>query len=177
MTRVQRIKEVLAGLTTIIGAFVLAHDIKMGYLFILAALSFTLISAGIRYLVYYFTMARHMVDGRWTLYTGALMLDFGLFTVALSMIPQVYVLIYLLVCHLFAGFVSVMRALEAKQYDSPTWKYSMALGGANIVMSIACGIFIKSFTAAVYIYCIGLLYSACVRIVTAFRKTAIVYIP
>lgn len=72
-----------------------------------------------------------------------------------------------------------MRAREARLLGSPIWIYKVAYGATNILISLA--VVIGGFTEhsakfAVYIYAGGLIYSAIVRIVSAFRKTAIVYI-
>ena len=121
-------------------------------------------------------MARHMVGGRIMLYLAVVVLDLGMFTMMLTNIPKIYIVLYLVVVYAFAGVVSILRALEAKRYQAPMWKLSLISGIINVVIAILCIIFMRSTNMIVYLYCVGLIYSAIVRIVTAFRETAIVYI-
>lgn len=178
MTRLQRIKEVFAGIFMILGSLIIMLLPEEGYLLVALILGLTLFIRGLRTLVYYFSMARHMVDGKLILYMGVVLLDFGVFAMTLPDIPAVYVVLYLLVCHGFSGAVDIMRAFEARRYEGQ-WKLNMGYGLMNILIAIlafAGGVTSRSVTAVVYIYGSGLVYSAIVRIVRAFRKSAIVYI-
>ena len=130
---------------------------------------------GIRSLVYYFTMARHMVGGKYSLYLGVIALDFGMFTLAMSDIPRLYIAIYLMFCHAFSGVIDIMRGLEARSYEG-SWKLTTTHGLVSVFIAIACCVFIRSNMILVYIYAAGLMYSSCIRIITAFRRSAIVYI-
>ena len=66
--------------------------------------------------------------------------------------------------------------LEARRYEAQHWRLKLINGIVNILLALSCLIFIRSMRVAVYVYCIGLCYSACMRIISAFRKNAIVYI-
>ena len=85
-------------------------------------------------------------------------------------------LAYLLGFHAFAGLVNVLRALEAKRYKSSSWRINMAQGVASILTALICMIFYRNETLLVYCYCAGMIYSAALRIYSAFRRTAVVYI-
>ena len=50
-------------------------------------------------------------------------------------------------------------------------------GVVTILLLIVGFIYRKDPSTMVYVFCIGLLYSAATRIVAVFRKTAVVYIP
>lgn len=179
MSKIQRTKEVLAGLCMLLGALIMFLFPEDSYILIAFFLSVSLILSGIRALVYYFSMARHMVGGQTMLYKGLIILDLGLFTWTLTDIPQLYVILYLLICHAFAGAVDIMRAMESRRFDSPTWKGNMISGLVNIsvaTVSVIFGFFVHSPDSIIYIYSACLVYSAFVRIVSAFRKTAIIYI-
>ena len=79
----------------------------------------------------------------------------------------------------FSGAMGVLRALEAKRYASPSWKWSLLGGIANLavaVLAVVAGLLLRSTASLSYIYAATLFYSACVQLVSAFRKTAIVYI-
>lgn len=152
---------------------------SVGLYFIIAILSISLTLYGIRTLIYYFSMARHMVGGRGILYLGVVILDFGIFTMTIADNPTSFVIIYLLAIHLFSGLVDILRALEAKRISAPSWKFKFSSGVVNIVVAIAAfvfGTFLKSLDVIVYIYAAGLIYAAISTIITAFRKTAIAYI-
>ena len=139
-------------------------------------LGFSLIGKGIKNLVFYFFMSRYMVGGRSMLYIGLIVLDFGLFTLTLLDSQLMYVMLYLFGSHAFAGAIDILRGLESKKLNSPSWKLNTSQGAVNIIMALLCIVFISSQTLIVYIYCAGLLYTAVVKIISAFRKTQIVFI-
>ena len=182
MSSGQRIKNILIGALIILGAVILIIFPEDGILITAAILSLSLFFYGIKTLIYYLTMARHMVGGRIMLYLGIIVLDLGMFTMMLTNIPRdqdnekMYIALYLVVVYAFSGAIDILRALEAKKYSAPSWKFSLISGVINVVVAILCIVFIGSSDMIVYLYCAGLIYSAIVRIVTAFRKTAIVYI-
>ena len=131
---------------------------------------------GIRSLWFYFAMARNMVGGRLILFRGIIALDLGMFAFSLQEIPTIYILLYLLIIHLFAGIVDIMRAREAKKMKGH-WRLNLAFGIANILLALSCSLCFRDPMVLAYVYAAGLFYSACLRIAQAFRKTAIVYIP
>ena len=176
MSGVQRIKDILIGILIILGAVILIAFPKEGFIITAAILSLSLFIYGIKTLIYYFTMARHMVGGRIMLYLAVVVLDLGMFTMMLTNIPKIYIVLYLLVIYAFAGVVDILRALEAKKYQTSSWKLSLISGIISVVVAVLCVVFIGSTNMIVYFYSAGLIYSAIVRIVTACRKTAIVYI-
>ena len=177
MTKVQRIRNILAGLALIVCALVLTLFPEYGYSFIAVVMSFSLTLYGVRMLVYYFTMARHMVGGRALLYTGAIIFALGVFIGSLADIPQLHIVVYLLVVHLVAGGLNVARGVEAKKAGAPLWRRSMGMGVANLFLCATCVAFFWAPEVVIYGYAIGLVGAACVRIASAFRRTAIVYIP
>lgn len=179
MKKLHRLKEILSGILMMLCSLILLLVPEEGYFIVPLILSISLIFSGIRSLVYYFFMARHMVGGKVTFYQGLIILDLGMFTYTLVDVPLIYVIFYLLACHAFSGAIDIMRALEAKRLQAPSWRLSMTGGVLNIAMmlvSFFCGVIMQSTAVIVYIYSAGLIYSACAHIVTAFRKTAIVYI-
>jgi len=176
MSKIQRLKNIVLGLIMILIGVVMIWFPEEGYVFVTLILSFSLILSGLRSLAYYLLMARHMVGGKSILVRGIILLDLGLFTLTLTDIPKIYVILYLLGCHIFAGMVDIMRAVEAKRYKARLWRYNLAYGIANLSVAVSCLACIRSTGMLVVIYCTGMIYSACVRIVSAFRRTAIVYI-
>ncbi len=176
MTAVQRIREVISGLFMFIGALLLLTDPEYGYLLVVYLLAFILLTMGIRKLYYYFTMARYMVDGKESLYIGVILFDFGALTGSLTDIPKFYVLFYLIGIHAFSGLVEVLRAREARLQGASSWKFKLIHGMVDLLMAIICIMFINEGSIAVLIYAIGLIYSAVLKIISAFRKTRFVYI-
>ena len=176
MSKFQRVQNIVIGLSMLISAAVLILLPEGGCLYIMLFLAASLILRGISELIYYFTMAKYMVGGKLILFIGAVFFDFGFFTLSLSDESKLFVLAYLLGFHAFAGLVNVLRALEAKRYKSTSWRINMAQGVASILTALICMIFYRNETLLVYCYCAGMIYSAALRIYSAFRRTAVVYI-
>ena len=175
MSSFQRVRYVFQGLMMLLCVAVLLLTPEKGYRVIGYILSVVLAVGGLRALLYYFTMARHMVGGKIILFRGIIALDLGMFAAALADIPPIYVLLYLLIVNLFSGAVDVMHAREARKLGAP-WRLLLASGLADILMAVACAFCLRSPTILSYVYSAGLLSSACLRFAQAFRKTAIVYI-
>ncbi len=179
MTLFQRIKSILGAFLMIISSILIIFLPSVGFVYVVIILSISLVLYGIRTLVYYRTMARHMVGGRGILYIGVIILDLGIFTLTIVDNPTSFVVAYLLTIHLFAGLVGILRALESKRISAPSWKFKLSTGIVNIVVAIAAFVFgtvHRSLEVLSIIYGLGLFYSAITRIITAFRKTAVAYI-
>lgn len=178
MSKFQRVKSFFRGTATLLLALILFLFAEDGCVFISAILSLSLLAYGVRLIWYYFTMARHMVGGKSTLYQAVILLDLGLFTATVGSLDNFIVLIYLLMIYVFSGFVDIMRALEAKRVGAVSWKLRLIGGIAGVVFSVLLVVIgiIAGNGILVYGYGISLLYSGVLRIIAAFRKTAIVYI-
>ena len=176
MTKFTRIKEIIFGIVTIACALLTMVAPSDGYDVIILILAVWLMIRGIRTLVYYFSMARFMVGGRSQLYSGVILLDFGILTATLTDVPHYYVLLYLIMMHAFSGLIEVLRALEAKRYGAPSWRLKLSHGILNLLVTVASLIFMKYLATAVIVYGIGLIYSSVMRIISACRKTKLVYI-
>lgn len=176
MTAFQRFGRIATGALSIIGALIILLVDELGYLIVCLVIGITLLVSGIRMLIGYFSLNRFMVGGKRKLYLGIIVFDLGMFTLSLSEIPRIYIALYLVVIHVFAGFIDVLHARESKKYGGPKWKFSLASGVANILVGIACLIFIRDIEIVILIFAGGLIYSSVVRIASAFRRTAIVYI-
>lgn len=179
MTKFRRATIFMLSAAMIVTAIVFMVSPKESYPVVTLILSFMLVAFGIRQIVYFIVMARHMVGGRLILYIGLILLDLGLFTASLSVIPLPYVMMYLLGGYAFAGAIDLLRAKEAKRLGSPSWKFILFKGVVNITIAAVCLVlvFVRSTIAAVYIFSAGVIYSSLVRIIAAMRKTAVVYIP
>ena len=176
MNKFQRVRSIIWGILMItfsIGMIVFPND---GYVFMTMFISIFLLMLGVKKIGYYFSMARHMVGGKKILFEGVILLDFGIFTCALSDLPKIYVVLYLLGCNGFAGIANVLKGIEAKKLGAPSWKLSTSQGAVSLMLAVFSLIFVKKTNVFVYMYCLGVIYSGIVRIITAFRKTAIIYI-
>lgn len=179
MTIWQKAKNIFGGIVMILLSLLLMFNGSGAFQLICILLCLWLFVYGIKAMVYYQTMARHMVGGRIQLYRGIILLNFGMFTLSLNTIPKAYIILYLMGIHAFSGLVDILRAREAKQLDAPAWKGSMFSGVGNLVIALLCitiGFMQKSTETVVYVYSAGLFYSGMVRIISAFKKTEIIYI-
>ncbi len=125
-------------------------------------------------------MARHVGNAESILYLGVIAFDFGILTLSVSDAHGVFIALYLLGAHAFSGVMDILRAREARQFEAPSWRISLAEGIANILVAIAAavfGLFWGSMRDLTLIYAAGLIYSAFLNLLSAFRRTAIVYIP
>ena len=146
------------------------------YVAILWILETALIISGIQQLVYYFTMARNMVGGIYIFYKGILLLDAGLFAVALGEVPEQYGMLYLIATMAFSGITAIIHAIEAKRMQSGRWIHQMFYGSVEFLSAIVCLIFLNSGRILLIVYSIGLFHAGTHRILSAFRKSEIVYI-
>ncbi len=169
MTLFQRIRSVIIGLVMLIFAFLIVIDPKEGYQTVAALLSLSLIFSGFKTLWYYFTLARHMIGGLAVLIRAVIMLDLGFFTISLQHLPRVYLLLYLLLIYAFTGVVDILNGLEARRMEAPNWKFKTFSGIIIVSLALVTLFFVRSLTVLVVVYGIGLIYSALVRIISAFR--------
>ena len=180
MSKLQRIKCVVWALMMVLFGVILIFFPDEGLMAVATIFGVLLIIAGIRALGYYFQMARYMVGGRVVLFRGIILLDLGAFTMTLTDIPRMSLVLYLLGSHALAGAVDILRALEAKRLSSPSWRSAILFGTGNILVAAAaafCGIKTGQIHIPMYLYCGGLFYAALGRLRQAFRKTEIIYIP
>ena len=173
MTKARRIGYVLTGLIMVIFGTAMAIMPSEVYGVIILSLGLTLMLSGIRSLVYYFTMAKHMVGGLAVLYRGVI--DIGLFTLSLVDVPLIFIMLYLAGLHGFSGFIDIMRAIESKKMNA-SWKLNISHGIINVLIALLCLVFLKTVWVATLCYSLGLIYSGIIRIIQAFRRTTVVYI-
>ncbi len=177
MTIFQRIRNIIVGLVMIVVAIIfIVSPSDNAYLFVIAVLTLGLAVKGLRDIIFYFTMARHMVGGKMILFQGVVVLDFALLTGSMSDVPKIYILLYLVVIHAFTGVVEFLRAMEAKRTVSGPWKMKFTHGIVDFLLALSCFIFIRQTHTALIIYSIGLLYAAVMRMVNALRRTTFILI-
>ena len=162
----------------IIVAGVMVEFADTAYIAILVFIGWGFLASGVGSLFYYFTMARFMVGGRRALYTGVILMDFGIITMSLSDVPGMYVLLYLAILHAFAGVIEILRARETRKNGSKHFKLKLSHGIIDVLLALCCIIFLRNTKLAVFIYCFGLTYSGIMYVISGFRRTAMLqYIP
>jgi uncharacterized membrane protein HdeD (DUF308 family) len=180
MTATQRVGKVLSAFFSVLCAWILLDLGEDGPLLVGFLLCISLIVFALRNIFFYFTMARHMVDGRSILYIGVIVLDLGIFTMSVLRYSHVFIAVYLLATYAFTGAVHILHALEARRFRAPSWRLNLAEGIAKILFALAAVIFgfiCGNMQVLTAIYAAGMLYSALLKLISAFRKTAIPYIP
>ena len=179
MSSFQRIKSIIFGVLIILYALVILLIPEEAYDTVTALITLTLIVYGIRLLYFYFSMARHMVGGKIMLYEAIIILDLGLFTATMISMASLTIIIYLLGIYGFTGVINILRAFEAKNNGSKHWKLKFTTGCISVIFVIVMailGLVMKDVTILVYGYFFSLTYSGVMKIVTACRRTAMVYI-
>lgn len=176
MSGTSRVYQIVSGVVMIICSWILFQNPDVGLETVAFILSISLFFTGIHYLYYYFSMARNMVGGRYVLFAAVFILDFAMFTAALSDFPRLYVVLYLLGYHAFTGLVNILRGLEAKRYRSADYRRNILAGSFDFLIALGCIIFIKRRRMLIFAYCLTLVWSAFIRIISAFRRTAVIHI-
>ena len=175
MSMLQRISNFMRGLLSLLSGCIIILAPEPGFIIAMLILGFSLLFYGLRTVIFFFRMARHMVGGQSMLYYGVIIMDFGVFTLALSDMPKLYLALYIVGVYAFSGVVDIMRSLEARSYEA-SWRMNFAAGAANVAVAILCMAFIGSADMLAYVYGAGLIYSAIMRFINTFRRTAVVYI-
>ena len=121
-------------------------------------------------------MAPRMVGGRRILYQGVLILNLGIFTLSLNLIPTVYVMLYLCGVYLFTGGIDIMNAVDAKKMGSPYYKRKLIMGIINVLIGILCVVCLRQQDILVFVFAGGFIYNAVMRILSTFRKSEMVYV-
>ena len=176
MSRIRRAWNILAGAAMIFFALLLFIAPEEGYDIMVLVLLITLLARGIGQLIYYFTMARFAIGGIMTFYKAVFLIDAALFALGLQHVPPVYVKIYLIMTMAIGGIIDVLRANEARRMESGHWRYQFTYGLVTVVIALVCGLFLRQEWILTIIFGAGLVHSGVSRIVTACRKSAIVYV-
>ena len=176
MSNAKRIAKVFKGLLMLLGSLLLLLNPDDGYLLVVFILDVGLLLYALRQIIYFFTMARYTVGGLITLYKGILVFDFSLFVFGLRSTPQKFVMLYLIIGIAFSGGIDVLEALEAKKLQAGSWKYRCFYGSIKLLAAAVCCFCLDSIGTVTLVYAAGLAHSALSEIITAFRRSAIVYI-
>ena len=179
MSKLQRFNSFIGGLFTVFFGFALYWAPFMGVDMISAVMTAALLLMGIRSLYFYFTMSRHMVGGKYSLFAGIILTELGICVYMMKSISPVYVMFYLLAIHSFYGIVDIMVALRARKLRSKSWRIKLLTGLGNLslgILAIYFGFTGEDVFMVIYIYALGIAYTGIMRMANAFRRTAVPYI-
>ena len=176
MRKLTRFKNLIIGIVMIVFALVLLIWPQFGTPMIMLVAGIGLLIYGLYSLIFYFTMATHMVGGKSIFYRGILLLDLGVFMLSAYKGSERLIFLYLMVLLAATGLIDLVRALEFRK-EGASWKLRALSGIVCIAILILGFIYRKGPRTMVYIFCLGILVSAANRIASVFRKTAVLYIP
>lgn len=179
MNRFQRIKEIIFGVLMLLFALLLFLIPEDSYALVAFIIGILLLCYGFRLLWYYFSMARHMVGGQMTLVEAVILLDLALFTFSMTAMESYVIMFYLLGAFAFSGLIDILRAFESKRVGASVWKINLISGIVSIALVLVMlilGVILGKKEFLVYGYALNLIYAGVMRIVSAFRKTAVIYI-
>ena len=108
----KRIVKIIVGVVVVILAILMILQPDWGYMLINAVLGIALLVSAIGSLIYYFRLARHMVGGRSTLFSGLIQLDLAVFTLTLTDLPKIFLMIYLVSVFGVTGVLRLARGLD-----------------------------------------------------------------
>jgi len=176
MTKLKKIGNLLLGIFLMISGLSMVAVPKEGAEIALFLLSLLLVIVGIRGLILYFTMAKHMVGGKSILYLNMILLDFGLVSATMVGQSKLYLILYLIVANAFAGVVGLLKALEERRYGVNSWKFRMFFAIVNMVIVVACLCSVGSTDTLVRIYGIGIIAAGLGEALKVARKEEVVYV-
>ena len=176
MGSIRRIFMVIGAIIVFLCALIMfIAPANVGYQLVLFILELALIVLGIETLFYYLLMARHMVGGLRIFFKSILMIDIGVFAITLFNLPKQYAILYILTMLLITGVMDILRALESKRFAGH-WKIQFTFGMIEAFLWIICTFSMENDTLITVIFGLALIGKVVSMVVTAFRKTAIVYV-
>lgn len=176
MRKLSRIKNVVIGVVLILFALLLLIWPRFGTPLIMMVFGIGLLIYGLYSLIFFCRMAIHMVGGKRIFFRGILLLDLGIFLMSSFRGSERLVFLYMLVLLAASGAIDLVRALDYRKQGA-AWLLRAVSGVVCIAILIAGLIYRRNPNTMVYIFCLALLFTAISRIVSAFRKTAVLYIP
>ena len=149
----------------------------LGYKLATWILGIALMIDGFKQLFYFISMGIHMVGGRIILYRALITLDIGFFTLSIQGAGQPYILSYFTIYYFFAGIISSFRALESHKLEAGSWRLKLLHGLFDIVIAAVCLLNHNSEGVMLDVLCFALIVSGATRMMVAFKKTELIYIP
>ena len=175
MSLVKKIFTLITSLLMIFLAVDLFFEAEYGYYAVIVILLIFLGISAVQSVWYYFSMARHMVGGIFYFYRAVFLVDLTISAPILLIAPRWIMVLYLNGAIIFSGVIDILRATDQRKMMWPQWKLRMTLGVSKIILAVLAMIFMRSRYELTIIYSIGLIYTAIMRIIDAFRAKNIVY--
>lgn len=175
MTNLQRIANAAFSILMIVCGVILLLNPKDGMIIVASILGLAVSLYGVRMLVYYVRMAHHMTGGLAVLFIAIIAIDIGAFAAAVIDSPKLAIALYLICYNTLTGVLAIARGVESKLFGSP-WILHVVHGLINLGLAVLCIACVNSDETIIWVLCIGLFYSAGVRLVSAFKPTEIIYI-
>ena len=179
MTKKRRVINFITGILLILFGPILVTAGEDGIGVVLFMMFIAFFIGAVQGFWFYFTMARHMVGGKTMLYRSLILLDLSAFSFTVGRGGALMGVLYVAAIQFLAGAIGVLRAADAKRFGGH-WRLMLVYGIICILFALAVivsGLMYHSFALAVIVYSIGLFTTGISRVVSAFRRTAIVYIP
>ena len=175
MSRMRRIGSIFLSLVMIAFGVLLLCSPNEGLVIVALGLALWLLASGVRKLVYFFTMARHMVGGLSMLFIAVIMIDISGFVFLFIGEPKLSIVVFLVGYNAYMALTGLVHVVESKLLES-RWAASLFHSIVNLVLAVASIVFFNSDEVVIAIFCIWLFYAAGVRLVSAIRPTEIIYI-
>lgn len=138
MSKVNRIKDIIIGITVMImSAFMLVFP-DMGHYLTTIILGIVLLMNGIKQFIYFFSMGIHMIGGKIILYRALITIDLSFFLLSIQGIGQRYMMVYFAVYYFFAGVITMFRAYESRKVKAGLWKWKILIGVFKVAIAVLC---------------------------------------
>lgn len=174
MNLLQRIKAIFSAVLLLLCAGIFIAAPENGHDIVLILMTLTFLFGGLRHLLFYATMARHMVGGRHILWKGLFYLEVGLCTAGMTQVSPTVIMIYLTAGYLFDGATELFKVYEGRSTRDIHWLMYLASGLLHLVIAYECLRHHNSPQLISGLYAFGLVAMAFVRIASIFKRTAIV---
>lgn len=170
MNSLQRINRALTGVLMLLMSACMLIFPYVGAFIVIAILTVSLVLSGCRRIFYYATLARNMVGGWRILFQGVIILDIGIFTMSFNSVNTKYIMLYLIAVNFFNAAVDILKAFEAKRVEAPSWRWKLMAGLLEAVLAAVGLLFLNSVRVLMLLYCVGLIYSGIVKLISAFQR-------
>lgn len=175
MGGISRTTALVTGLLMIVSGFLLVTiDGSEG--FVAAALVLMLFWRGLKCVLTYVWMCRHMVAGKRLLWIGVILLDLAMVAFTVVDAPEVTIGFYLVLTYLYRGGVDVARAVMGRA-DDPLWWQKLFGGLFRLMVALVCVLGVRTPAFLVVVWCMGLIAEGAIRIYEGLRPTAVLFIP
>ena len=148
----------------------------VSYYLIMTVFMIVMLINGIRFIVFYFTMARFMTGGRGMLYRGILYTDLALYTLSLNSVPVNYIMTYVTAILIIAGAINLFQAFDILKLGG-FWQFKLVQGIVTIGLAFYGFTHLHQPMVLSGICAIALIYDAIMQVIAVFTPTQIITIP